>query len=61
MSGPSSVCNAGVGVKDFSHIDARVVDELPEFDHLAHLLEGEDLISLVTVHSEACGVVATVF
>lgn len=51
MSGPSCMCNAGVGVKDLCHIDARAIDEFFELGNLAHLLESKNLISLVTVDS----------
>lgn len=49
MGGPSGVGNAGVGVKDLVKIDIGLVDELLELGNLAHLLEGENLVLLVTV------------
>ena len=55
------MCNAGVRVKDFVHVDTRLCHEFPEFGHLAHLFECEDLILLVTVNCEAGGVVTSVF
>jgi hypothetical protein len=61
MGSPASVCNASVGVKGLGHVDARVGNELLEFCNLAHLFEGEDLILLVTINSEACRVVPSVF
>ena len=51
VSGPSSVCNARMRIEDLGHVHLRGSNELLELHNLAHLLEGEDLILLVTVHS----------
>jgi hypothetical protein len=60
VGGPASVCNAGMGVKDLRHVDARLVNELSELDHLAHLLEGKYLILLVSVDGQTSRVIASV-
>lgn len=60
MGSPPGVCNAGVGVKDFVHVDARVCNQLAEFGHLAHLFKGKYLILLVTIDGETSGVVPSV-
>jgi len=49
VSRPSSVCNTGMGVKDFCEIWFLLLDELLELCDFAHLFECENLVSLVTV------------
>ena len=61
VGGPSRVSNTAVCVKGFAHIKARLGHQLPEFGHLAHLFECEDLILLVAVDCETGGVVTSVF
>jgi hypothetical protein len=61
MSSPSGVCNASVRVEDLGEVWLLLRDELLELDDLADLLEGEDLILLVSIYGETGGVVSTVF
>lgn len=61
MCGPSGVCNACVRVEHFCHIDIGFLDELSKLRNLAHLLEGEDLILLVSIDCQTCRIVAAVF
>jgi hypothetical protein len=60
VGSPAGVGNACVGIEDLVHIHARLRDELLEGSDLANLLDGEDLILLVTVHGESSRVVSTV-
>jgi len=61
MSSPSGVRNACVGIKDLCEIWLLILDELPQLRHLANLLEGKHFILLVSVHSETCRVVSSIF
>jgi hypothetical protein len=61
VGGPSSVSNAGVRVEGLCEVDTRAVNELLELGHFANLLEGKDLILLVTIDGQTSRVVATVF
>jgi len=54
------VCNAGVGIEDLVKIWFLLLNECLQLGHLAKLLEGENLILLVTIHCETGRVVATV-
>jgi hypothetical protein len=54
------VGNTGVRVKDLLEIDLGLVDKLPQFGHLADLLEGQDLMLLVAVDGETGRVITTV-
>lgn len=60
VSGPPSVCNAGVRIKHLFHVDAALLDEQSEFGDLANLLERKHLILLVAIDCQAGGVVAAV-
>lgn len=60
MGGPSGVCNAGVRVEDLGLVEVALLDELLEGGDLADLLDGEDLVLLVTVDGETGRVVTTV-
>ena len=61
MSGPSSVCDTGMGVKDLGHVRVLFFDELLELGNLANLFEGKDFILLVAVNSQTCRVIASIF
>lgn len=61
MGSPAGVRNASMRVKNLGHIWLTIGDELLELGHLAHFLESENLILLVTINSKACGVVTAVF
>jgi hypothetical protein len=50
-----------VVVEDGGHVGSLIRDELLQLGDLADLLEGEDLISLVTVDGDTGGVVSSVF
>lgn len=52
VSGPPSVCNAGVRIKHLLHVDIALLNQLPELGHLANLLERIHLILLVTVNGQ---------
>lgn len=60
MGGPSGVCNTGVRVEDLGLVELALLDELLEGGDLADLLDGKDLVLLVTIDGETGGVVATV-
>ena len=61
VGGPSGVCNTGVRVEDLGQVGLLLLDQSLELDNLADLLEGKDLVLLVTVYSQAGRVIATVF
>jgi hypothetical protein len=61
VSCPSCVCNTGVRVEDLGHIWLLGRNKLLQLDDLANLLEGKDLVLLVSINSQTCGVIATVF
>ena len=60
VSGPPSVCNASVRIKDLLHVDIALIDELSEFGDLANLLEGKYFILLVAIDCQSCRVIAAV-
>lgn len=60
VSGPSSVCNASVGVENFAEVRLGLLNERLQLRNLADLLEGKDLVPLVAIYGEPCRVVATV-
>ena len=60
MGGPSSVRNTGVRVEDFGQVEVLLLDELLQRGDLANLLDGKDLVLLVTVDGKAGRVVAAV-
>lgn len=61
MGGPSSVSDTGMAVKHLAVVELGLLNQLLEFRDLADLLEGENLVLLVTIDRETCGIVATVF
>lgn len=61
VGGPSSVCDTGVVVEDLGKVWLLGSDELLQLGDLADLLEGEDLVLLVAIDGETCGVVSSVF
>lgn len=61
MSGPASVSNSSVRIESLGEVWLRLGNELLQFGDLANLLEGKDLILLVTVDSKTGGVITTVF
>ena len=52
VSGPASVCNTGVGIKDLLHVYIALFNELTEFGNLADLLESKHFILLVTIDGQ---------
>lgn len=60
VGGPTGVCNACMGIEDLGHVHTRILHQLAEFGHLAHLFECKDLILLVTVDGKAGGIVTSV-
>lgn len=60
VGGPAGVGNTGVRVEDLVLVELVLLDELLEGGDLADLLDGEDLVLLVTVDGETCRVVAAV-
>lgn len=60
VGGPSGVCNTGVRVKDLVEVEVLLFNELLQRGDLADLLDGEDLVLLVTVDGKTGGVIATV-
>jgi len=61
VGGPSGVSNTGVRVEDLVEVKVLLVNQLLERSDLADLLDGVDLVLLVTVNGETGRVVATVF
>jgi hypothetical protein len=55
------VCNAGVRVEDLGQVWLLLLDQGLQLGDLADLLEGENLILLVTIYGQTGRVVATVF
>ena len=48
-------------VEHLCHIRLLLLNELPELSHLANLLEGKDLVLLVSIDSKTCRVVPAIF
>lgn len=61
VGGPSGVCNTGVRVEDLGEIWLLFRNKLLQLDDLADLFECKDLILLVSINSQTCGIIATVF
>ena len=61
MSSPSSMCDTSMGIIGLGKVWLGFCDQFLQLGHLAHLLEGKDLILLVTVDGETGRVVASVF
>ncbi|KAI1547229.1 GlmS Glucosamine 6-phosphate synthetase contains amidotransferase and phosphosugar isomerase domain [Pyrenophora tritici-repentis] len=61
VGGPSRVGNAGVRVEDLVEVEVLLINKLLERSDLANLLDGVDLVLLVTIDGETGRVVATVF
>ena len=60
VGGPSGVCNTGVRVEDLGEIWLLLCNELLQLHDLANLLEGEDLVLLVAIDRQTCGIITTV-
>lgn len=61
VSSPSGVSDAAVRVEDLCEIQVGLVDEFLQLGNLAHLLEGKNLVLLVTIDCKAGRVIAAVF
>lgn len=61
MGCPSGVCNASVRVEDLGQVWLLILDQLLELCDLAHLLEGEHFVFLVSIYGQTSRIVATVF
>ena len=61
VSRPSGVRDACVRVEDLGEIWLLILDELLQFCNLADLLECKDLVLLVAINRQTCGIIATVF
>lgn len=60
VGGPSGVGDTGVRVEDLVEVEVLLLDELLQRGDLADLLDGVDLILLVTVNGKTSRVVTTV-
>lgn len=60
VSGPSGVGDTGVRVEDLVEVEVLLLDKLLQRGDLADLLDGVDLILLVTVNGKTSRVVTTV-
>lgn len=60
VGGPSGVSNTSVRVEDLVEVEVLLLDELLQGSDLADLLDGKDLVLLVTIDGETGRVVATV-
>lgn len=60
VGGPSGVCNTGVRVEDLGEVWLLLLDQGLQLGDLADLLEGKDLILLISVYGETRRIVATV-
>lgn len=56
---PSSVCNSGMGIIDFSHVRCRLGDQILELGDLAYFLESENLIFGVPIDGKAGGIISS--
>ncbi len=61
VSCPSGMCNTAMRIKNLGEIWFLFRNELLQLLDLANLLECEDLVLLVTIHCQTCGIVPTVF
>ena len=50
-----------MGIEYLCEVWFLVLDKLLQLCHLANLLKGKDFILLVTIHSETCRVVSSIF
>jgi hypothetical protein len=50
-----------VRIKDLSQVGLLILDQLLQLGNFADLLEGKDLVLLVTIYSQTSRVIATVF
>ena len=57
---PASVCDTSMRIKGFGQVDTGFGDKLLELCNLAHLLEGKDLILLITIDCKTGGVITSV-
>lgn len=60
MGGPSGVGDASMRVKHLVEVGLGLIDELSQLGHLAHLLEGKDLILLVAIDGQTGRVIAAI-
>ena len=60
VGGPSCVSNTSVRVKDLVEVKVLLLDELLQRGDLADLLDGVDLVLLVTVDGETSRVITAV-
>lgn len=61
VGGPSGVCDTGVVVKDLGEVGLLLSNQLLQLGDLADLLVRKDLVLLVAIDGNTCGVVAAVF
>ena len=61
MSGPPSVCDTNVRVKDLSQVWLTLRDKLFQLDHFPNFFEGKDLVFFVSIYSQACRVIPSIF
>jgi hypothetical protein len=61
VGSPSCVCNTGVRVEDLGEVWLLIRNKLLQLDDFADLLECKDLVLLVSINSQTCGIIATVF
>jgi len=60
MGSPSGVSNSDVRIKDLGQVWLLLRNELLQLGHLAHLLESKDLIFLIPIYGQTCGVIASI-
>ena len=60
VSSPASVGDGDLAETSLLEVDGRISDDFAEASDLADLLEEEHLSRLVTIDTDACGVIATV-
>jgi hypothetical protein len=60
VGSPTGVCNTSVGIEGLLHVDFGLCNQFLQFGNFAHLLEGIYFIFLVSVNSEASGIVSSI-
>jgi hypothetical protein len=61
VGGPSGVGNTSVRVEDLVEVEVLLLNKLLEGSDLADLLDGVDLVLLVTINGETGRVITAVF
>jgi hypothetical protein len=55
------VCNTSVALESLGKIDFAVVNQFSELDNLSNFFEGKNFPLLVSIDTQAGGIISTVF